>query len=37
MSLYATFIGVNKHSGERVSDLSGATRDATALWAKVIL
>ncbi|OEU66440.1 MAG: DEAD/DEAH box helicase [Desulfovibrio sp. S3730MH75] len=33
MALLATFVGINKHSDPRISDLTGAVRDATALWA----
>lgn len=33
MSIRGTFIGVNRHASAAIRDLSGATRDATALWA----
>ena len=33
MSLIGVFIGVNKHSDPGIPELTGATRDATALWA----
>ncbi len=33
MTLRAVFIGVNKHSDPGISELTGATKDATALWA----
>lgn len=33
MALLATFVGINKHSDPRISDLTGAASDATALWA----
>ena len=32
MALLATFVGVNNHADPHISDLTGATRDATALW-----
>jgi helicase len=32
MALLATFIGIDKHADPRVRDLTGARRDATALW-----
>lgn len=28
----AIFIGIDKHQGEEIPELSGARRDATALW-----
>lgn len=33
MAIKAVFIGVSKHQDPLISELSGATRDATALWA----
>src|SRR5271155_4132802 len=33
--LKATFIGINKYADSRVRELTGAVRDATALWALV--
>lgn len=33
MALLATFVGVNKYTDPNISDLTGATKDATALWA----
>ena len=33
MALRAVFIGINKHSDLRINELTGATKDATALWA----
>ncbi|WP_225763761.1 DEAD/DEAH box helicase [Stenotrophomonas sp. Marseille-Q4652] len=33
MAIKAVFIGVSKHQDPSISELSGATRDATALWA----
>ena len=33
MALRAVFIGVNKHSDLTIDELTGATKDATALWA----
>lgn len=33
MAISATFIGVNKYSDFDIPDLTGAVRDATALWA----
>lgn len=33
MTLLATFVGVNRYADPTVSDLTGATNDATALWA----
>lgn len=33
MSIKAVFIGINKHQDPAISELNGATRDATALWA----
>ncbi|NEO71792.1 MAG: DEAD/DEAH box helicase [Moorea sp. SIO3H5] len=33
MALLATFVGVNKHADPNISDLTGATKDAIALWA----
>ena len=33
MALRAVFIGINKHSDHSIPELTGATKDATALWA----
>ena len=33
MSLHAVFIGVNKHNDPGINELTGATKDATAVWA----
>lgn len=33
MAIYATFVGVNTHTDERISELTGAVSDAQALWA----
>jgi replicative superfamily II helicase len=33
MPFLAAFIGVNKHQSQRIPELTGATRDAKALWA----
>src|SRR5262245_33737870 len=33
MALRAVLIGINKHSDPGIPELSGATKDATALWA----
>jgi len=33
MAIKAIFIGINKHEDEAIPELSGARRDATALWA----
>lgn len=33
MALIATFVGVNKYADPHISDLTGAARDAKALWA----
>ncbi|MFC1611857.1 DEAD/DEAH box helicase, partial [Myxococcota bacterium] len=33
MALRAVFIGINKHCDLRIHELTGATKDATALWA----
>lgn len=33
MALKAVFIGVNKHVDANIPELTGARRDATALWA----
>lgn len=33
MTLRAVFIGINKHSDPGIPELTGATKDATALWA----
>lgn len=33
MTLLATFVGVNRYADSTVPDLTGAARDATALWA----
>ncbi len=33
MALRAAFIGINKHRDASISELTGATNDATALWA----
>lgn len=33
MKIHATHIGINKHSDARISELTGAARDARALWA----
>ena len=33
MNIKAIFIGINKHQDQNISELNGATRDATALWA----
>jgi helicase len=33
MTLRAAFLGINKHSDPSISELTGATKDATALWA----
>lgn len=33
MGIQAVFIGINKHQDQSILELSGATRDATALWA----
>ena len=33
MALRGVFIGINKHSDPRVPELTGATKDAIALWA----
>ena len=33
MALRAVFIGINKHSDPGIPELTGATKDATALWA----
>ena len=33
MALRAVFIGINKHSDPSIPELTGATKDATALWA----
>ena len=33
MALRGVFIGINKHSDPGIPELTGATKDATALWA----
>jgi len=33
MTLKAVFIGINRHAAPMIPELSGARRDATALWA----
>lgn len=33
MSLHAVFVGVNKHLDPRINELTGAAKDATAIWA----
>ena len=33
MRIHATFIGVNKHEDPSIRELTGAVRDATAVWA----
>ncbi|GAB3515852.1 DEAD/DEAH box helicase [Emticicia fontis] len=33
MNIKAVFVGINKYQDEKISELNGATRDATALWA----
>ena len=33
MAIKAVFIGVSKHQDPSISELCGAKRDATALWA----
>ena len=33
MAIFARFIGIDKHSDKHILDLTGAKRDATALWA----
>jgi replicative superfamily II helicase len=33
MTLFSAFIGINKHVETTIPELTGATRDATALWA----
>src|SRR5439155_1390949 len=33
MSLIANFIGIDKYADQHIRDLTGARRDATALWA----
>lgn len=33
MTLLATFVGINRYADNNISDLTGASRDATALWA----
>ena len=33
MAIKATFVGINKHVDTTIPELSGARRDATALWA----
>lgn len=33
MALHGVFIGINKHRDSRINELTGATKDATALWA----
>lgn len=33
MGFYATFVGINRHDDNNISDLSGAVRDATSIWA----
>src|SRR5258706_11338876 len=33
MKFHATFIGVNRHQDTQIRELTGARRDATALWA----
>ncbi len=33
MGIHAVFIGINKHQDREISELNGAARDATALWA----
>lgn len=33
MAIRSVFVGVNKHADPGIRDLTGATRDATALWA----
>ena len=33
MSILAGFIGIDRHDDPNIRDLSGAARDATALWA----
>lgn len=33
MNILATFIGINRYSNSNIRDLSGAAKDATALWA----
>jgi helicase len=32
MALKAVFVGINKHQNPTIPELSGARRDATALW-----
>lgn len=33
MAVLASFIGINKYRDDHIRELSGARRDATALWA----
>jgi len=33
MAIFARFIGIDKHANDHIRDLTGARRDATALWA----
>src|SRR5690242_3978692 len=33
MAIKAAFVGINKHADHRIRELTGARRDATALWA----
>ena len=33
MAIKAVFVGINKHLDTTIPELSGARRDATALWA----
>ena len=33
MALQAVFIGINKYRDPRIHELTGAAKDATALWA----
>jgi len=33
MNIHAIFIGINKHLDQSISELNGAVRDVTALWA----
>lgn len=33
MKIHATYVGINRHDDESIPELTGAVRDATALWA----
>lgn len=33
MNIFSTFIGINRYSNSNIRDLTGAAKDATALWA----